>query len=526
MDPKEVHAAAWEFFRNQIEYPTEPSGDVFRLYQEFISRYALNQPVTTLTSDLYVISDDAKTIAKIPEETSVSEFLSNVNRPAGSTVQITRGDQIQQNVDHLAKDDGVTVTMADDSTLVYTILELLKPADFSRLHELLTRAEDISQSDCTAESWTALNKVVTEANVVYINPEATQEEIDEACQWMEEAFTKLVYLKADYSRLHSLKERADSLDVDSYKDFSAVMAAVQAIEEDLPKSRQADVDRIADNQEAALNALQEKDADYFRVSEQKERANSLNADDYKDFTGVTATLNAIIEGLPKSRQSDVDKKANDLKKAIDALQEKEADYAKVNEQKERAAVLKAEDYKDFFAVNAALAAVIKGLPKSRQSEVDQMANDLKEAIDGLQEKEADYSRVNALKERANSLKANDYKDFSAVTAALNAIVEGLPKSKQAEVDRIASSLEAALNSLEEKLDLTILELVYIHSIRIDLKEFQNTGKAEFEQARKSAGIVLNSAESQQEVSQAAASLNRALLALRRIPNSMNLDSLH
>ncbi len=45
--------------------------------------------------------------------------------------------------------------------------------------------------------------------------------------------------------------------------------------------------------EDAIAALQYKDADYTKVDAAIAKANALNKDDYKDFSGVEAAVNAV-----------------------------------------------------------------------------------------------------------------------------------------------------------------------------------------------------------------------------------------
>lgn len=60
---------------------------------------------------------------------------------------------------------------------------------------------------------------------------------------------------------------------------------------------------------------------------------------------------------------------------------------------------------------------------------------------------ADYTAVDAAIEKANALNENDYRDFSAVKAALDAVVRGKNITEQAEVDAMAQAIEEAINAL-------------------------------------------------------------------------------
>ena len=75
-------------------------------------------------------------------------------------------------------------------------------------------------------------------------------------------------------------------------------------------------------------------------------------------------------------------------------------------------------------LNEALNNVTEGLTKDRQSEVTAMAAAIETAVSGLIYKGADYSAVDAAAEKANALNPQEYKDFSAVEAALSAVIRG------------------------------------------------------------------------------------------------------
>lgn len=63
---------------------------------------------------------------------------------------------------------------------------------------------------------------------------------------------------------------------------------------------------------------------------------------------------------------------------------------------------------------------------------------------------ADYTAVDAAIEKANALNENNYRDFSAVKAALDAVVRGKNITEQSEVDTMAKAIEDAINALDWK----------------------------------------------------------------------------
>ena len=127
-----------------------------------------------------------------------------------------------------------------------------------------------------------------------------------------------------------------------------------------------------------------------------------------------------------------------------------ADYTKVDAAIAKANALKKDDYKDFSNVEAAVKAVVRDKNITEQSEVDAMAKAIEDAIATLQYKDADYTKVDAAITKANALNKNDYKDFSSVEAAVNAVVRGKNITEQSEVDKMAKAIEDAIAALEKK----------------------------------------------------------------------------
>ena len=127
-----------------------------------------------------------------------------------------------------------------------------------------------------------------------------------------------------------------------------------------------------------------------------------------------------------------------------------ADYTKVDEAIDKAKALNKDNYKDFTAVEAAVNAVVRDKNITQQAEVDAMAKAIEDAIAALQYKAADYTKVEAALAKANALKKDDYKDFSAVESAVNAVVRGKNITEQDEVDAMAKAIEDALAALQYK----------------------------------------------------------------------------
>ena len=255
---------------------------------------------------------------------------------------------------------------------------------------------------------------------------------------------------ADYSAVDAAIAKANALNKDNYKDFSAVETAINSVVRGKKLAEQADVDTMAQAIEDAIAALQYKEADYTKVDEAIAKANALNKDNYKDFSAVETAINSVVRGKKLAEQAEVDAMAKAIEDALAALQYKDADYTKVDAALAKANALKKDDYKDFSAVEAAVNAVARGKNITEQGEVDAMAKAIEDALAALQYKDADYTKVDAAISKANALKKDDYKDFSAVESAVNAVVRGKNITEQGEVDAMAKAIEDALAALQYK----------------------------------------------------------------------------
>ena len=191
-------------------------------------------------------------------------------------------------------------------------------------------------------------------------------------------------------------------------------------------------------------------ADYSSVDAAIAKANALNKDEYKDFSAVETAINSVVRGKSLAEQAKVDTMAKAIEDAIAALQYKDADYTKVDEAIAKANALNKDNYKDFTAVEAAVNSVVRDKNITEQSEVDAMAKAIEDAIAALQYKGADYTKVDEAIAKANALKKDDYKDFSGVEAAVKAVVRGKNITEQSEVDKMAKDIEAAIAALEKK----------------------------------------------------------------------------
>ena len=319
-------------------------------------------------------------------------------------------------------------------------------ADYTAVDAAIAKANALNKDnykDFSAVE-TAVNAVARDKNIT------EQSEVDAMAKAIEDAIAALQYKDADYTKVDAAIAKANALNKDNYKDFTGVEDAVNAVVRDKNFTEQNEVDAMAKAIEDAIAALQYKDADYTKVDAAIAKANALNKDNYKDFTAVEAAVNAVVRDKKITEQSEVDAMAKAIEDAIAALQYKDADYTKVDAAIAKANALNKDNYKDFTAVEAAVKAVVRDKNITEQSEVDAMAKAIEGAIAALQYKDADYTKVDAAIAKANALKKDDYKDFSGVETAVKAVVRGKNITEQSEVDKMAKAIEDEIAALEKK----------------------------------------------------------------------------
>ena len=195
----------------------------------------------------------------------------------------------------------------------------------------------------------------------------------------------------------------------------------------------------------AKNCFWPNDAKYNSNVANAQSGNSAGTavDDFMDegvLTGLNANAAEGVRWVPGIKHPTFDWDSKNIP----------ANYSKVDEAIAKAEALNKDNYKDFTGVEAAVNAVVRDKNITEQSEVDAMAKAIEDAIAALQYKDADYAKVDAAIAKANALKKDDYKDFSGVEAAVKAVVRGKNITEQSEVDKMAKAIEDAIAALEKK----------------------------------------------------------------------------
>ncbi|MCI8360295.1 MAG: hypothetical protein HFE86_03050 [Clostridiales bacterium] len=144
---------------------------------------------------------------------------------------------------------------------------------------------------------------------------------------------------------------------------------------------------------------------------------------------LQSAVNAVVRELPITEQTTVDGYAEAIQRAVAKLAYKDADYQKVNDAIKRAEALDQSLYKDFSAVTKAIAAVVRGKNITEQAAVDAMAKAIEEAVGKLEFKPADY-------------------------AAVDAAIAKVPADLSGYTDASAAALQSAVNAVVRELPIT------------------------------------------------------------------------
>ena len=124
-----------------------------------------------------------------------------------------------------------------------------------------------------------------------------------------------------------------------------------------------------------------------------------------------------------------------------------ADYTDVDAAIKIANPLNKDNYKDFSKVEDAINAVNRDKDITEQEVVNSYAKAINEAIDQLEYKAADYTEVDKAIEKANKLNKDNYKDFSKVEDAIKTVVRSKNITEQDEVDAMAKAINDAIDAL-------------------------------------------------------------------------------
>lgn len=296
---------------------------------------------------------------------------------------------------------------------------------------------------------------------------------------------------ADYVKVtEALAQIPEDMGRYTAESAAAVQKAKDEIKENLPAAEQETVNGYAAAIQAAVNTLTVRGADYTEV----DAALAKVPEDLSVYTDESAAaLKAVIASIDRTKtveeQQTVDDYAVSLSEAVAALVRKPAaaDYKKIDEAMARIPEdLSVYTEESVRALKTAKEAIVRDLDESRQKEVNQFAENLEAAINGLTLKPADYSAVDAaLAKISNDLGIYTDESIQPLQTAMNSVERGKTILDQKEVDSWAAAIENALAGLQvRKADYSKVEDA-IRKIPSDLSLYTDASVKAVEDAKKS-----------------------------------------
>lgn len=427
----------------------------------------------------------------------------------------------------------------------------IKGADYTALNAAKTTAANIKAENYEQDAnWTAFQTAYDAAKAIADGLDIThQTEITAAATALTTAIGKLtpkvVEEDADYTRLNAEiaasqnivdTEQASWYTETTWSAFTTALAEAKAVPAGLKKSSQDTIDAAASALNAARTGLKDAAASYTALDALIGECDALNSADYTSVSWQNLTIaltaaKAVARDLNARDQGTIETAYNNLKAAKDAL----VPLGKANYQPLIDEINKGTAYtEDYYTADTwtayqtvlteAQAMVAAGdLKEDQQSQISAEVEKLVDAKAALKFVDADYTAVDAALAKIPSdddLAAYYTTDSAtAVIAARNAVVRGYNKTRQPDVDKMASDIETAVANLKlipadtTALKAAIDEAKGVNSALYTADSY-NAMKAELDKAEALyAKTDLTKKDNQAEVDAQTKALNDAIKAL-------------
>ena len=192
--------------------------------------------------------------------------------------------------------------------------------DTDSLNEQLSAAKAVQRDLYTPESLNILDAVVA---AVQIGAQTTQKTVDEWAVAIQKAIADLEYKSADYTEVNIQIQNAQNLNRDLYSPESLQILddTIAAVDWDLPIVRQDEVDGFASAIAEAIRTVAYRTADYSLVEAAIKAAQEIERVLYSEssLAVLDAAVNAVIYDLDITRQTQVNEYATRIDDAISGL---------------------------------------------------------------------------------------------------------------------------------------------------------------------------------------------------------------
>lgn len=336
----------------------------------------------------FVIPDGVKTLEK--QSVNSSRNLKKVTVPA-SVVNIADG--VFSGLDS----ENFTIYCYYDSTAYHYAVDngynyvIINTADYTALNSAVKLADNLDRSLFTSSSLFVLDSAL--AKIDYTLGPDDQDTIDNLVTEINNALSSLEYLPADYTKVNEMVDNAKNIDKSlyTYESQIALYKVLSNINYNYNITNQSVVDAYVAEINSAIATLNYVLADYSKVNEAIENANSIDkslcSEEY--LKSLNDFINSIDYSITIDRQSEVDAYVSQINSISSNVTYKPADYTSVNN-----ALAQVDKVDRAYYTNVSLAMldnmiedVDYTLDIRYQSRVEEFAKDILNAITGLEYKE-------------------------------------------------------------------------------------------------------------------------------------------
>ena len=185
---------------------------------------------------------------------------------------------------------------------------------------------------------------------------------------IEAAIVALEYKDADYTKVDEAIAKFHALDKAMYKDLTKVESAIGAVITGKNITEQSEVDEMSKAIEAAILALEQKDEPFIVVGTGIPVTSVESSNRDESLTKVESNSDTVVP-VPDNHRNTEQSKVGEMEKFIEDDAEKGADYTKENESIVASSALNKEEYK-------ALTVVVTEKDFTEQFETDEKANNV------------------------------------------------------------------------------------------------------------------------------------------------------
>lgn len=334
------------------------------------------------------------------------------------------------------------------------------------------------QSWYYSNGWENFINALNTARGYLEKPNVTQNEIDAQYNALKSAYNGLVMKTADYTSAGAYYNQAIRLNPNyyTYASWARLQTILDGYCSNYSVLYQPAVDKLSTDIKAAMDALEEREADYSAfighlttINNLMRRAQSTygkTADNvYEGWANVVSVLKksgctyneldgyTVENYLLISSQATVDGYAMLLEGAINKLKLKGADYTEAKKAENAYKLIRLSYVTEDIAPNLTAAynalVAVHGLDLTHQAEVDAATANLNMWLNRVTYKPANTSAAENLIAYTYTLDPSQYDNFSNVEAAIENLEAKLTLDirYQSEVDRAVAALQSAIDRL-------------------------------------------------------------------------------